>query len=174
MSNTKLSIDTQLSKYCDNSKVLVEFFWDYIWEDIDIDDEDTYEIDALKYAEYFIEKFAYYYKEEFDIDCEDLVTYANDTFKLLTLEKDGDWILKCYIKDKAYELFKEEYWEDTEYIWNKIGEEALLDIKLTLKAQSVAFDIAIKKLLRSKIYNTGLGLKISTRDAMNDLDNIIM
>jgi len=160
------TIDKQLRKYFDNEKVVGDFFWNDIRWNIDIYDTDTHYIGMKDYEANFIDDFVSNYHSEYDADYtdEDLLYYADQNFDEWSVENDMDMIFNHYLKQKAEDLFREEYAEDCEYIWNKMIKKAIKD-DLKEDLDKIAFDIAIKKILRSKIYNYGLGLKLNMRDA---------
>ena len=155
-------IDKQFKSYCNDEDVLKNFYWENISTDRNCWD-DKFSINIGDYDAEFINEFTLDHFETYDINYEKIsgLGYKKNSFEW-TDEKTE--ILDRYMYDKTQGLFETKYAKDVEDKLNKIHQEQLKEL-FDDDLRCLSFDIALRKILRSKIYNFGLGLKLNMRDA---------
>jgi len=77
-------------------------------------------------------------------------------------EQNWDALVEDYVFEKTTELF---YKNECNEWMDKIIGDYHYEKSMEEERNKMSFKIAIKKIIRSKIYNFGLGLKINMRDA---------
>jgi len=159
-------------------KINKEYIKIYYKECLDWDEYWRFDEDNDEFIDEFIKWIDFEYDDEVDDSAklhiiiyifQNVDNYYSDEYQhrnIADMISEGEWdrLLSKYVEMKMKDIFINRY-KDTfiEYIFEFKEEEELEDREDLLK--ELAFKIAIKKILRSKIYNYGLGLKLNMRDA---------
>jgi len=164
-------IHKQFKKYCNNKHNLDYFYNNTISENI-INWSVTDNIIIADYDNDFITEFVLNHFDDFNINYEMIEGLDNNNHYYHNFERTYEErvIIDVYFYKETQKLFEKKYAYDVEDKLNQIHLDNLQSM-FEDDLECLAYEIALNKVKRSKIYNFGLGLKLNVRDVMNALNN---
>jgi len=169
ITDIEYSINEHVDNMANNREICEDFYNEYISCNIELQ-YDTINIADFdcEYIDFILKDFHYNTEEINDTDKLEIIIYVlGRGYSFLNVTQ-VNWneVIRCFIEYKMTELFEGNYYGIVERHINEYHKR-LVDIN------DFRYTFAIRKILQSRVYNTGLGLKLNLRNAMNDLTNII-